>query len=71
MSLWSLGPEQSADDPCSAQFGLAWLIPLWVDRDPEVSHTNTLKYASFIFGIHIYILVYSSAKCANLFCKIK
>ncbi|XP_053467742.1 rotatin isoform X3 [Ictalurus furcatus] len=36
MSLWSLGPEQSADDPCSAQFGLAWLIPLWVDRDPEV-----------------------------------
>ncbi|XP_060717775.1 rotatin isoform X2 [Tachysurus vachellii] len=36
MPLWSLGPEQSADDPCSAQFGLAWLIPLWVDRDPEV-----------------------------------
>ncbi|XP_046689537.1 rotatin isoform X1 [Silurus meridionalis] len=36
MSLWSLGPEQSADDPCSAQFGLTWLIPLWVDRDPEV-----------------------------------
>ncbi|XP_053343881.1 rotatin [Clarias gariepinus] len=36
MSLWSLGPEQSADDPSSAQFGLAWLIPLWVDRDPEV-----------------------------------
>ncbi|XP_062841406.1 rotatin isoform X2 [Trichomycterus rosablanca] len=36
MSLWSLGSEQSADDSGPAQFGLAWLIPLWVDRDPEV-----------------------------------
>ncbi|TSK98361.1 Rotatin [Bagarius yarrelli] len=29
--------EKSADDPCSAQLGLAWLIPLWVDRDPEAA----------------------------------
>uniref|UniRef100_A0AAR2KTY1 Rotatin N-terminal domain-containing protein n=1 Tax=Pygocentrus nattereri TaxID=42514 RepID=A0AAR2KTY1_PYGNA len=36
MSLWSLGQEQSADEPSAAQLGLAWLIPLWVDRDPEV-----------------------------------
>ncbi|XP_072544678.1 rotatin isoform X2 [Salminus brasiliensis] len=36
MSLWSLGQEQCADEPSAAQLGLAWLIPLWVDRDPEV-----------------------------------
>ncbi|XP_066500851.1 rotatin isoform X2 [Hoplias malabaricus] len=35
MSLWSLGQEQCADES-AAQLGLAWLIPLWVDRDPEV-----------------------------------
>ncbi|KAI4902317.1 hypothetical protein NFI96_016186, partial [Prochilodus magdalenae] len=36
MPLWSLGQEQCADEPSGAQLGLAWLIPLWVDRDPEV-----------------------------------
>uniref|UniRef100_A0A8B9HY40 Rotatin N-terminal domain-containing protein n=1 Tax=Astyanax mexicanus TaxID=7994 RepID=A0A8B9HY40_ASTMX len=36
MSLWSLGQEQCADEPSAAQLGLSWLIPLWVDRDPEV-----------------------------------
>lgn len=56
MSRWSLGPEQSADDPCSAQFGLAWLIPLWVDRDPEVRHTNTLKYVS-LYLVYTFIFL--------------
>ncbi|XP_029110935.1 rotatin [Scleropages formosus] len=35
MSLWSLAhdpPEEQA----APHLGLAWLIPLWVDRDPEV-----------------------------------
>uniref|UniRef100_A0A8C1QAU5 Rotatin n=1 Tax=Cyprinus carpio TaxID=7962 RepID=A0A8C1QAU5_CYPCA len=36
ISLWSLGREQSSDGQSAAQLGLAWLIPLWVDRDPEV-----------------------------------
>ncbi|RXN08579.1 rotatin isoform X2 [Labeo rohita] len=36
ISLWSLGREQSSDEQSAAQLGLAWLIPLWVDRDPEV-----------------------------------
>ncbi|XP_028821515.1 rotatin [Denticeps clupeoides] len=36
MSLWSLPHEQSADEQSGAQLGLAWLVPLWVDRDPEV-----------------------------------
>uniref|UniRef100_A0A8C8LXY0 Rotatin N-terminal domain-containing protein n=1 Tax=Oncorhynchus tshawytscha TaxID=74940 RepID=A0A8C8LXY0_ONCTS len=33
---WSLGQEAGSDDPSGSQLGLAWLIPLWVDRDPEV-----------------------------------
>lgn len=36
ISLWSLGREQTSDEQSAAQLGLAWLIPLWVDRDPEV-----------------------------------
>ncbi|KAJ8279722.1 hypothetical protein COCON_G00067880 [Conger conger] len=36
MSLWSLSHDQSADEPAASHLGLAWLIPLWVDRDPEV-----------------------------------
>ncbi|KAB5533141.1 hypothetical protein PHYPO_G00128390 [Pangasianodon hypophthalmus] len=64
MSLWSLGPEQSADDPCSAQFGLAWLIPLWVDRDPEV------RCASLALGAALSTLesgcVMLSNSCQNI-----
>ncbi|XP_042154909.1 rotatin isoform X1 [Oncorhynchus tshawytscha] len=36
ISQWSLGQEAGSDDPSGSQLGLAWLIPLWVDRDPEV-----------------------------------
>ncbi|KAI1889059.1 hypothetical protein AGOR_G00175160 [Albula goreensis] len=36
MSLWSLSHDQSADEQAASHLGLAWLIPLWVDRDPEV-----------------------------------
>uniref|UniRef100_A0A1A7XBW8 Rotatin n=2 Tax=Iconisemion striatum TaxID=60296 RepID=A0A1A7XBW8_9TELE len=33
---WSLGNEGTAEESGSSQLGLAWLIPLWVDRDQEV-----------------------------------
>ncbi|XP_044032478.1 rotatin [Siniperca chuatsi] len=36
ISLWSLGNEAAAEEASASQFGLAWLIPLWVDRDQEV-----------------------------------
>ncbi|KAG7488553.1 hypothetical protein MATL_G00035790 [Megalops atlanticus] len=36
MSLWSLSHDQSTDEQAASHLGLAWLIPLWVDRDPEV-----------------------------------
>lgn len=35
ISQWSLGNE-TGEEANNAQLGLAWLIPLWVDRDPEV-----------------------------------
>ncbi|XP_056289869.1 rotatin isoform X3 [Pseudoliparis swirei] len=36
ISQWSLGNEAAAEEACAAQLGLAWLVPLWVDRDQEV-----------------------------------
>lgn len=36
ISHWSLGNEAAAEDASASQLGLAWLIPLWVDRDQEV-----------------------------------
>ncbi|XP_059501989.1 rotatin isoform X2 [Stegostoma tigrinum] len=36
ISLWSLADEQNNENQMPSQLGLAWLIPLWVDRDPEV-----------------------------------
>ncbi|KAL1006655.1 hypothetical protein UPYG_G00075000 [Umbra pygmaea] len=36
ISQWSLGQEVGSDVASGPQLSLAWLIPLWVDRDPEV-----------------------------------
>ncbi|XP_067888445.1 rotatin isoform X3 [Heterodontus francisci] len=36
ISLWSLAYEHNNEDQIPSRLGLAWLIPLWVDRDPEV-----------------------------------
>ncbi|XP_010154513.1 PREDICTED: rotatin-like, partial [Eurypyga helias] len=35
ISLWSL-PYDNSEEQVLSQLGLAWLVPLWVDRDPEV-----------------------------------
>lgn len=37
MPLWFLPLGSHSEEDASTQQGLAWLIPLWVDRDPEVS----------------------------------
>ncbi|XP_011487171.1 rotatin isoform X2 [Oryzias latipes] len=34
--LWYLGSERTTEDAGASPLGLAWLIPLWVDRDQEV-----------------------------------
>lgn len=36
IAQWSLGNEAATEDASASQLGLAWLIPLWVDRDQEV-----------------------------------
>ncbi|XP_019489896.1 PREDICTED: rotatin [Hipposideros armiger] len=37
MSLWFLPLGSHSEDHAPTQQGLAWLIPLWVDRDPEAA----------------------------------
>ncbi|XP_067393592.1 rotatin [Emydura macquarii macquarii] len=39
VSLWFL-PYDKSEEQISSQLGLAWLVPLWVDRDPEVRFTS-------------------------------
>ncbi|KAM6283410.1 rotatin isoform 2-T2 [Porphyrio hochstetteri] len=38
ISLWSL-PYENSEEQVLSHLGLAWLVPLWVDRDPEVRFT--------------------------------
>ncbi|XP_027433326.2 rotatin isoform X4 [Zalophus californianus] len=40
MSLWFLPLGTQSEEHAPTQQGLAWLIPLWVDRDPEVRFTS-------------------------------
>nr|XP_006121480.1 rotatin isoform X2 [Pelodiscus sinensis] len=41
VSLWLLPYNKSEEqEQVPSQLGLAWLIPLWVDRDPEVRFTS-------------------------------
>ncbi|XP_049637623.1 rotatin [Suncus etruscus] len=40
VSLWFLPLGGQREDPALIQRGLTWLIPLWVDRDPEVRFTS-------------------------------
>ncbi|XP_053717203.1 rotatin [Synchiropus splendidus] len=36
ITKWSLGNETATEEASVTQSDLAWLVPLWVDRDPEV-----------------------------------
>ncbi|XP_075824221.1 rotatin isoform X1 [Microtus pennsylvanicus] len=40
MPLWFLPLGSHSEEDAPTQQGLAWLIPLWVDRDPEVRFTS-------------------------------
>lgn len=40
VSLWFLPLGAHGEEQTATQQGLAWLIPLWVDRDPEVRFTS-------------------------------
>ncbi|XP_069476880.1 rotatin [Ambystoma mexicanum] len=39
VSTWSVPYDHGSEEPAPTPLGLAWLIPLWVDRDPEVRFT--------------------------------
>ncbi|XP_029446758.1 rotatin isoform X2 [Rhinatrema bivittatum] len=39
VSKWCLPYDHGSEDQMPSRLGLAWLIPLWVDRDPEVRFT--------------------------------
>ncbi|KAM6977649.1 rotatin [Aplochiton taeniatus] len=64
ISQWSLWPDTLSDEASAAQLGLAWLIPLWVDRDPEV------RFASLGLGSALSSVpsgcVALSASCQNI-----
>ncbi|KAJ8277701.1 hypothetical protein GJAV_G00078770 [Gymnothorax javanicus] len=51
ISLWSLSHDQNTDEPAASHLGLAWLIPLWVDRDPEVRFAS-LGVGSALTSVH-------------------
>uniref|UniRef100_A0A8C5R8E3 Rotatin n=1 Tax=Leptobrachium leishanense TaxID=445787 RepID=A0A8C5R8E3_9ANUR len=40
VQLWSLPYDHGSDEQALPRLGLEWLIPLWVDRDPEVRFTS-------------------------------
>ncbi|XP_054893748.1 rotatin isoform X2 [Poeciliopsis prolifica] len=44
ISQWFFGANGTTEESGSSQLGLAWLIPLWVDRDQEV------RFASLSLG---------------------
>lgn len=45
ISKWSLGNEAASEEASSFHLGLAWLIPLWVDRDQEVQTISSLRFS--------------------------
>ena len=46
ISQWSLGNEGTTEEASASQLGLAWLIPLWVDRDQEVKIVTSFQLFS-------------------------
>ncbi|KAM4689397.1 rotatin [Discoglossus pictus] len=40
VNLWSLPYDHGNEEQVISRLGLEWLVPLWVDRDPEVRFTS-------------------------------
>ncbi|KAG8521177.1 Rotatin, partial [Galemys pyrenaicus] len=64
MSLWFLPLGSHGDEQAPAQQGLTWLIPLWVDRDPEVRFTS-LGLASALTTLESGCVVLANS-CQNI-----
>nr|XP_005995543.1 PREDICTED: rotatin [Latimeria chalumnae] len=64
VSLWTVAYDQNTEEQMSSRLGLAWLVPLWVDRDPEV------RFASLGIGSALTSLengcIALAASCQNI-----
>ncbi|NXI34262.1 RTTN protein, partial [Galbula dea] len=63
ISLWSL-PYDNSEEQVASQLGLAWLVPLWVDRDPEVRFT-ALGIGSALTSLEIGCIALAES-CQNI-----
>ncbi|NXJ18877.1 RTTN protein, partial [Dicrurus megarhynchus] len=63
ISLWSL-PYDNSEDQVLSHLGLAWLVPLWVDRDPEVRFT-ALGIGSALTSLEIGCIALAES-CQNI-----
>ncbi|XP_068252573.1 rotatin [Nyctibius grandis] len=63
VSLWSL-PYDNREEQVTSQLGLAWLVPLWVDRDPEVRFT-ALGIGSALTSLEIGCIALAES-CQNI-----
>ncbi|NXE81574.1 RTTN protein, partial [Cochlearius cochlearius] len=63
ISLWSL-PYENSEEQVLSQLGLAWLVPLWVDRDPEVRFT-ALGIGSALTSLEIGCIALAES-CQNI-----
>ncbi|NXP37587.1 RTTN protein, partial [Leiothrix lutea] len=63
ISLWSL-PYDSSEERVLSHLGLAWLVPLWVDRDPEVRFT-ALGIGSALTSLEIGCIALAES-CQNI-----
>ncbi|NWJ02806.1 RTTN protein, partial [Crypturellus undulatus] len=63
VSLWSL-PYDNNEEQVPPQLGLAWLVPLWVDRDPEVRFTS-LGIGSALTSVEVGCIALAES-CQNI-----
>ncbi|XP_014726396.1 PREDICTED: rotatin isoform X3 [Sturnus vulgaris] len=63
ISLWSL-PYDNSEEQVQSHLGLAWLVPLWVDRDPEVRFT-ALGIGSALTSLEIGCIALAES-CQNI-----
>ncbi|XP_056377432.1 rotatin [Hyla sarda] len=62
--LWSLPYDHGSEEQVIPKLGLEWLIPLWVDRDPEVRFTS-LAIGSALTSIKEGCVILSDS-CQNI-----
>ncbi|XP_039695747.1 rotatin isoform X3 [Pteropus medius] len=65
MSLWFLPLGSHSEEHSPAQHGLAWLIPLWVDRDPEQVRFTSLALGSALTALEAGCVALANS-CQNI-----